>query len=198
MLSKLAASLAKRYIAETEKSEDKTELYSYAFFHMLSFAAFFALAILYGAILKILLQSIVFFISFWLIRIYAGGFHAKTEAACAVLSSAGLLLFITAIKLSDTYGLRDFVLALAASAAVFIYLFCPLGTPQKQLSEKEFKYFRKISLIILSAICITIITALFLNIKFLIVPLCCSLIFEGVLIVAGKIKAAAQVRQKNK
>ena len=65
---------------------------------------------------------------------------------------------------------------------------CPIDTYEKPLSEKEFKYFRKISIIILFAIITIIIIAFILKLNFLFIPLCLSLILESLLIIAGNAK----------
>lgn len=62
----------------------------------------------------------------------------------------------------------------------FVYLVSlPLG-------EKEFKYFRKVSCIILFVICSAIIAAFVFKVKLVFVPCCAALVLEGVLITAGK------------
>ena len=63
-----------------------------------------------------------------------------------------------------------------------------LDTPEKPLSDKEYKYFRKISWIILSLIIVAIIVSFIFKFNVVFAPCCASLILEGVLIGTGKIK----------
>ena len=54
-----------------------------------------------------------------------------------------------------------------------------------------FKYFRKISWLILLIISVAIIVSYVFKVKFLFVPLSLSLILESLLLIAGKIKKTA-------
>ena len=87
--------------------------------------------------------------------------------------------------------LYDIIIALLSISLVFavlIFILCPLDTPEKPLNDKEYKYFRKISWIILSLIIVAIIVSFIFKFNVVFAPCCASLILEGVLIGTGKIK----------
>ncbi len=92
------------------------------------------------------------------------------------------------IKLSKMYDIRIALLSISLVFAVLIFILCPLDTPEKPLSDKEYKYFRKISWIILSLIIVAIIVSFIFKFNVVFAPCCASLILEGVLIGTGKIK----------
>ena len=81
------------------------------------------------------------------------------------------------------------LLIISAVSAISIFVFCPLDTLEKPLSEKESIHFRKISRLILLFIVLLIILACCFKVSLLLVPLCISLIFESVLLIAGKVKS---------
>ena len=141
-----------------------------------------------GAIFSAFLQSVVFFFAFFLIRQFAGGYHAKTETRCEILSTLSILCCIVLIKLSKMYDIRIALLSISFVFATLIFILCPLDTPEKPLNDKEYKYFRKISWIILSLIIVAIIVSFIFKFNVVFAPCCASLILEGVLIGAGKIK----------
>ena len=125
---------------------------------------------------------------FLLIRKYAGGYHASTEARCEIFSTLSIVGSITVAKLSEIYDFKIALLVISAVSAVCIFIFSPLDTPEKPLSQKEFNYFRKISWMILLAIIISITVSYILKLNFITVPCCMSLILESILLSAGKIK----------
>ena len=129
-----------------------------------------------------------------LIRRYAGGYHALTETRCEILSTLSILACIVVIRLSKTYDIQTVLLIISAVSSVCIFVLCPLDTPEKPLSNKEFKYFRKVSWIILFVIIIAIIVSYVFKFQMVLVPCCLSLILESILLAAGKIK---RVSQKN-
>lgn len=191
MINNLAKRFADRLLANGSISEDEQELYIYGFFMMLSSLMYLILACFLGCILGCVLESIVFYIAFQFIRRYAGGYHASTETRCEVMSTLSILACIVVIRLSKTYDFQFALLVVSAVSAVCIAVLCPLDTPEKPLSEKEFKYFRKISCLILSAISIVVILSYFVRLKWLQIffaPCCLSLILESLLLTAGKIK----------
>ncbi len=191
MIGKLASKTAKKFIKNPDTCYDKIEIYQYGFFVLYSNIIFLLLTIILGAVLNVLLSSIVFFITFFSIRQYAGGYHAVTETRCEIMSALSILACIVVIKLSRTYDFQTILLVMSATSALCIAILCPLDTPEKPLSEKEFKYFRKMSWIILSVIFLVAINSYFINLKWLQIffaPCCLSLVLESILLVAGKLK----------
>lgn len=191
MIGKLASKTAERFIKNPGINYDKIEVYQYGFFVLYSNIIFLLLTILLGAVLNVLSSSIVFFIAFFSIRQYAGGYHAATETRCEIMSTLSILACIVVIKLSKTYDFQTVLLIISAVSALCISVFCPLDTPEKPLSEKEFKYFRKMSWLILSMISLVAIISYFIDLKWLqifFVPCCLSLVLESILLVAGKVK----------
>ncbi len=161
---------------------------------LLSQLLFFIIACIFGLILNCIIESIIFYISFQFIRKYAGGYHASTEARCETLSTLSILACIVVIKLAKLYDFQTVLLLITILSAVCIFAFCPLDTPEKPLSNKEFKYFRKISCIILLVIIAAIVVSHVFKFQIVTVPCCLSLILESVLLVAGKVK---RVSKKN-
>ena len=150
--------------------------------------------LLIGFLMQMLIEAILFTVIYIPVRVYAGGYHAATETRCEILSTLSILACIAVIRLSKIYDIQTVLLIIGALSAVCIFVFCPLDTPEKPLSDKEFKYFRKVSLIILLVIVVAIVVSYVFKFQFMTVPCCLSLILESILLVAGKIK---RVSQKN-
>lgn len=194
MISKLSKKIVKCFVKQSNISDDEQELYQYGFFILFSQILYFIIALIIGILCEVILESIIFYIAFQFIRRYAGGYHASTETRCEVLSTLSILACIVVIKLSKTYDFQTVLLLITILSAVCIFVFCPLDTPEKPLSEKEYKYFRKVSWLILFVIVAAIIISYVFKFQIVTVPCCLSLILESILLVAGKIK---RVSQKN-
>ena len=107
------------------------------------------------------------------------------------MSTLSILVCLVVIRLSKTYDFQFALLVVSIASAACIAVLCPLDTPEKPLSEKEFKYFRKISWLILSVISLVVTISYFVRLKWLqifFVPCCLSLILESLLLTAGKVK----------
>ena len=197
MINKLSTRLTERLLSNGTISDEDKDLYIYGLFMLFSHLMFFIIACIFGLILGCIFESIIFYIAFQFIRRYAGGFHAKTETRCEILSTLSILCCIVLIKLSKMYEIRIALLSISLVCAVLIFIFCPLDTPEKPLNDKEYKYFRKISWIILSLIIAAIIVSFIFKFNVVFAPCCASLILEGVLIGTGQIKKAYSKKRAN-
>ena len=192
MISKLSAHLTEKLLSNGTISDKDKDLYIYGLFMLISHLMFFIIACIFGLILGCIFESIIFYIAFQFIRRYAGGYHASTETRCEILSTLSILACIVVIKLSKTYDFQTVLLLITILSAVCIFVLCPLDTPEKPLSDKEFKYFRKVSWIILFVIIVAIIVSYVFKFQVVTAPCCLSLILESILLAAGKIKRVSQ------
>ena len=192
MINNLSTRITDKLLSKGNITEDERELYIYGFFMLLSHLMYFILACIFGLLFKCFIESIIFYVAFQFIRRYAGGYHAATETRCEILSTLSIIASIGIIKLSKIYDFKTILLFITLMSVVLIFFLCPLDTPEKPLSEKESKYFSKISWIILLVISSIIIVSYFFKFNILFTPCCVSLILESVLLVAGKIKSVHQ------
>ena len=173
---------------------NSVEMYQYAFFIIFSTFIFFVLTIMIGTILNVLFESIIFYFSFLLIRLYAGGYHASKETTCDIITSISIFVCVLLIRLSKTYEFQIQLFVITAFSVLCIFAFCPLDTPEKPLTDKERYHYRKISWLILLIISVLVLISFILELKFLFAPSCLSLILESILLIAGKVKRVYQLK----
>lgn len=188
MINKLSKYFTDRLFQNGAITEEEQELYIYGFFMLLSQLMYLVLACIFGLILGCLVESVIFYIAFQFIRRYAGGYHAATETRCEILSTLSIMACIVIIKLSKIYDFQNVLLIISAISSLCIFFLCPLDTPEKPLSDKEFKYFRKISWIVLFVIVVAIIVSYCFKFQFTFLPCCMSLILESILLISGKVQ----------
>lgn len=195
MISRLSSKITDLLIKKAIIGSESKELYDYGFFILLSQILYIIITIIFGIIFNVLLQSVVFYIAFQFIRKYAGGYHASTEGRCEIMSTLSILACIVIIWLSKSYDFTLLLFCISLVAVLTIAVLCPLDTPEKPLSEKEFKYFRKISWIILFVITGILVISYLFRLTVLFAPCCMSLILESILIIAGKIKQVINIKK---
>ena len=188
MISKIASKVVGKLIDDSVVAATEQELYVYGFFILISQILYFTLTMIFGVLLGIVLESVIFYVAFQFIRRYAGGFHASSEMKCTLITTTSIFLCLLCTKLCETNNIQKPILVLTSIATVFIFVFCPLDTPEKPLTKEECKYFRKISWVILLLIMLTICIGWYFKLEFLIYPCCMGLILESILLVLGKIK----------
>ena len=194
MISTLSEKIVCRLIDTSIINNTEKELYVYGFFMLLSQILYFFHTLMFGILLSIVLQSVVFYVAFQFIRTSAGGIHASSELKCEVATTVSLLLCLGFIKICGLYNIKIIILIITMVAAAFIFILCPLDTSEKPLNKKEKIYFRKKSWIILLMILTIIGVSSCLEINTLIYPCSMSLILESILLILGKMK---EIRKKN-
>lgn len=188
MISKISSRIAEILIKHSAIENEDEELYTYGFFILLSQILYFIIAIAIGILFNIIIESIIFYIAFQFIRKYAGGYHASTELRCEILSSLSIVICLFVIKLSEIYDFQTLLFIISSLSAVCIFVLCPLDTPDKPLSDKEIKHFRKVSWLILLVIVAAIVISYVFKFQIVTMPCCLSLILESILLATGKIK----------
>ena len=194
MISKLSQYLTTKLISNSSISEEEKDLYIYGLFMLISHLFFFIISIIFGIVFSCFIESLIFYFAFQFIRRYAGGYHASTEIKCDIMSTTSILICIIVIWLAKIYEFEIPLLFTANISAVIIFILCPLDTPEKPLSKKEVKYFRKISWLILLIISAFVLISFIFEWKFLFAPSCLSLILESILLIAGKVKKVYQLK----
>lgn len=136
---------------------------------LLSTFCSFTTVFIIGLYNKCFLESIIFTISLYFLRIYAGGYHANTQKKCYITSlliSIFLFAFIRQIILPEKI-LNFFTI----SACITIIFLAPIDTCNKPLDIMEKKFFKKVTF------CLTAVHLLLYYISYYsnIYPLCWSL-----------------------
>lgn len=94
-----------------------------------------AIMLLTGLLMNLFWESAIILISFIPVRIYAGGYHAKTPMQCAIKS----WMLLTAVLLWMKYTPNNAILQIFVLMITGIWMFClcPVQDEHKPLSEKE-------------------------------------------------------------
>lgn len=193
MISTLAEKAAVHMLALGEISYQEKDLYAYGFFMLFSRVFFFLLTLVYGALLKNLLESVLFFLLFFVLRAYAGGVHAAKESTCTIYTSLTLLFFSVGMRICRELSLVTAPLTLLVLGVILIFLLSPLDTEAKRLTREEKKLYHKKSSVFSVIILIVALTALELGRPRLFYPCAASIALEAVLLVCGKTADALRV-----
>lgn len=147
---KLISSKVARILCKDEKHTDNYELYEYAIYIILSSAFHMATVIVLGLVFNLLTESLVFYLSFIVIRKFAGGYHAKTPVRCYLFSFASNIIILCLVKwLSSINTLFIFIFIIfELLCVVLILLISPLDTENNPLNGQEKKMYRMLTSII--------------------------------------------------
>lgn len=154
---KITSALEKQNIIDV----DDEEVYKYSIEVFISDIVYFLIALLTAILTKSLLISAIYFVGFFSIRKFSGGYHAKTYMRCHFLSWLNQMLMILMFKMlpTDCYRIVSYLFVLVSFICVF--LFAPVDNENKPLDEYEKKKYAFISKLIISFIVISVIVLSF-------------------------------------
>lgn len=136
-------------IDKTNKSidEDKREICIYGLEVFISTLVYNSIFLLCALITKTLIESLCYFIGFFIVRHFCGGFHANTYLKCHILFFLTHVTFIAIIKLIPGTLFLIVQICLLLFSVFLIIIFAPVDHKNKEFTPGEYKYFRKCSIV---------------------------------------------------
>ncbi len=136
MINKLSVLLSEEISLKLNSSDNDKEIYAYSIEVLLSLLINICILTVAAYILKKLAELIIFTIFFSGLRIFAGGYHAKTHIEC--FSVTLIIFFISALSNTyfRTFGEEILIFGILFSTLMIFWL-APSASNNKPLSEKE-------------------------------------------------------------
>lgn len=146
MYKKGARYITNQFIKHGNISEEKANVYAYGFEILISTIVYTIIFLITAAITNTLLESILFWFGFFIVRTIAGGYHAKTYTFCHILFLLNHIAFIAILKLIPSNAITVLVLCLTLTSAICLFKYAPVDHPNKRFTKNEKKKFRASSL----------------------------------------------------
>jgi len=155
MFHAISEKIAEFIIGEKEEQKDNREVLIYGIEILISDVVNLFVVLLTGLLFGHILCSLVFFISFAVLREKTGGYHADTHLKCNIVLAINTILVMLVIK---WFSAKDNIVVIVIAAAVFsgivIGIFSPRDNVNKRLDAESKRKFKIQSLIIWFAMCI--------------------------------------------
>lgn len=149
MLHKLAETLTDKLYQSCKLEEAKKPIYVYGFELTLSTASSMVSILIISACLSIFSSGVLFLVSFCSLRLFSGGYHAKTYGRCFILTNGVYLATIGCVflveKLLQHTALSFLGAALLIFSVITILTFAPMKNKHHPLSPKRYMRNRKIA-----------------------------------------------------
>lgn len=185
MIGKISEKAA-RALCEAINNEENYELYQYAIFIVLSAVLHFTSVIILGICFDLLVESLLFYISFIAIRKFAGGYHSKTPTRCFLYSLTINFSVLLAIKLLSAYN-GWITFTLCVFSFLIILLFSPVGNANKPLNDKEKKIYRWVAITITFVLLVVFLLLKYFFLSSFANAVCLGIFTSAVVVIAGKI-----------
>lgn len=187
---KLISSKVARILCEDEKHTDNYELYEYAIYIILSSAFHMATVIVLGLVFNLLTESLVFYLSFIVIRKFAGGYHAKTPTRCYVFSVISSIIMLCLIKYANSVGniFTYLLIIFELLCVVLIILMSPLDTENNPLNSYEKKWYKTLAVLISACIFIISLFCVLTELRNIGYSLICGVIMSTLVLLMRKVQ----------
>lgn len=195
MISKLSNQITKYLLKKNVISDEETELYDYGLFMIISYIVFFLVSILFGMVLNIPFSSMLFYISFCLVRNFAGGIHANSEIKCDIITTISILISEILIKFFIDYSLVSIAFVMLIISSICLCVIKPVATSQKEISQQEKLHFHKKVIALTALVLIISAISLIIGVYNITISLSVGLSLASILLMIGKLKQ--KLRRKN-
>lgn len=134
--------------------ESEKEIYLFGFYQGIILLLNIVTTLVIGIILNMFVESILFLIFFIPLRIFAGGYHAKTQLRCYVMSTITTVLILYLILfLQENMG--GIIIGVYIISVCIIWKLVPVQDKHKPLDSKEqIKYRKRVQKLIIFITCI--------------------------------------------
>lgn len=141
-------------------TEDEREIAQYGLVQGAVLFCGIAVVIIVGMLLRIPLKAIIFLMSVYFLRIYAGGYHARTPLRCGIMSAVSTGLCFLFLKYVTIPAIL--MLMILVAAGVFIAFFTPVDNVNRILGDEEKRvYAKKCRMILFGEFFIFVVSYLF-------------------------------------
>lgn len=142
MLSFISSHIVKKMILNNMIDKNEKELFIYGIELIISNISSIFIVLLFGILFHKLIEAITLLILLWILRYYAGGYHAKTMLRCSCITILTFLLFVIYLNIfsSSSNLLMWFFI-------ILIYIFKIPNNLDIQINKRI--YFKTINLILL-------------------------------------------------
>ena len=172
------------------KNEDK-EIYKYALNIILSSLIHIATVMILGLCFNLLIESLVFYFAYIVIRKFAGGYHANTQLRCFLASVISTLLILGLMKwvlLFDNIIIDFLIEVLGLVCTIIIGFLSPSDTVAKPLCDKEKRLYKKVTILISFALLILSAVLFMFGINNMSYSIVLAIYMSVFVVVLGKIK----------
>ncbi len=122
--------------------EDDKDIYLFGVYQGAILLLNICTALLIGVALNMLLEIVIYLICFLPLRIIAGGYHAKTQLRCYIMSSFTTVIILLGIQfLQQQESIWEFLSYIVSFG--IIWRFAPVADANKPLLEKEQVIYQK-------------------------------------------------------
>lgn len=147
MFLKIADNIVKWMLNNNIIEENKMVICKWGIGHILDTVFNIATFLIIGILFKMPIETAVFTLGYIPLRIYAGGYHAKTPFRCWCLSNIILVVSLIIVRNAERYYTAFWIASILA--AIVLMMLMPVEDLHKHLDQNDRKKYKKCGIVIL-------------------------------------------------
>lgn len=148
MYEKLANKITNLFVGKGIINSSDRKVYEYGYEVMFSQIAYIIIMIIISLIFGAFYESLAFFWGFSLYRKICGGYHAETYTRCHLIFAANQILFLVSLIFVPNQFYYILTGIGLITAVVLAMLLAPIDHKNKPFNDKEYKKFKRQSIIL--------------------------------------------------
>ena len=155
---------------------------------MITKAIFAIVIVIVGLLMGCFFESVVFAISFSLLREYGGGYHAETRIKCFLLSFITLVVSLGIIILAKNLPVLTLpFITVSIISAIYILCKAPIDTANKRLDKDDIRVYGNKTRVLTVILLFVAVLLLYFGINNLAFAVLTGIIIEVYLMIKGQI-----------
>jgi len=174
-------------------TEEERELYEFGLDKLFSTLTNFIIVMCFGLLLGIPFQILVFYLTYCMLRAYAGGYHADKPLNCFFLSIGAMIPLLVAIRFQQAWNRPIVFYCLLGLGIINLIVLGPVENKNKLLEGLEKTVYRRRLLRNLAFILVGAIVLSELSLYDYSVAVLCGILLSSITAAAGKVKLSIDV-----
>ena len=175
-------------------AEEEREVHEFGLDKLFSMLSNFFFVTIIGLLSGMVVQTIVFYATYVVLRVYAGGYHADNPLRCFFISIGIVVPCLFVIHFQQMWNVPIVFYGLLVLCTVTLAVFGPTGSKNKMPDELEKVVYRRRlwrNLVITTA---SAIVLSLLDIPYIASAVLCGILLATITAVVGKVKLRLQMR----
>lgn len=149
MIKSISDKIAHKMVSSGMIEEKEFTIYSFSYEIVINYILTFLAILLIGLLFGTLLECVLFMCFYAPLRMFAGGFHAKTHERCIVASSVMFIGLSFLLFSKTSWTINPFLLVLEAGSVLLIFFLAPVETENRKIDQEHGKKYRLFSRVLL-------------------------------------------------
>lgn len=141
MIERISRKITNRLLLKKVIKQEDWEIYQYGVYQLIINVVHIITLLILGIIFNEVWQGIIFALTFVILRIYAGGYHAPTPLKCYLLTTSIIIAVLSVMKYVEIDYFVCLILLIISS--IVILIFSPVESENKPLDMMEKMIYRR-------------------------------------------------------